>query len=946
MASFIETVLRSRDLLHVQFEFVNLKLDSADPVNPALVGAGPGPAFIVMRLPPQHVTEEAFDAAAPRRPPYDAVLACPSRLAFEIPAARLPIAFTIDGLLRTIASMPPLIAESPGNGPGTFIEFPDRVLLVPQTDARLFHRSDLLSSDNDGASAAAWTDLWQTRMAAGNGTGGVRFRAVANPVDTGERLANGTLMLRHRQEIVARCRNPPAALVGASRFLMTALGATARMKSEWPPSASNVLSAWEHQATAGRDRVVRIVEQGFLYPFGHRASRQTITQRDFSTLSGSTLIAGLEKHVSIIVEDADRDYGALRAAYEHDGREMPLKRVRIVSSPAVIPSGNTPVTCGVQMTDAAGHLSVCDLTMFFVTHAEVTTPGGLTAVQTLYRNANTAVLRGQAITLADDDNGRGDTTFTVTGLAFRVTAPRPGASIFPPFLPALETAEASLPSVDQLLASTARPGGAAIAAIAPSPARTLKLHDSYLGGFLPGDVKQVFATFDPPMPAISIPAERAGAIAAPTFAAMDGLSRVRGPVAGVQDFASDRPIDPLKLIAGQARLLGAIELRTIVDSAVDHLAADHPEQLFERIEDPGVFATRPVLTRVKTPSGIEVRFIWKPRIKATGLPAPLVASGGPVTLIAKGRIRTGLDAAPDAAFEVDGRLSHFGLAFARLLTVHFDHVTFKSGGGAKMDVKVAIRSVEFGDDLKFIQKISDLLSKNGLGGARIQPQADGVVVGFSLRLPSFGLGVMSFQDIAVISSLSLPFVNKPAAVRFSLSERSHPFLVSVSIFGGTGYFGLEVRTDGSVQIEAGIEFGGIVSINLLGIVSGGVYVFAGVFVSVDSHGVVVISGHLRFGGYVDVAGLITISIEFYIALTYNSHDKVLVGLGRVTVGVRLLFFSLSRTFEVQRRIAGFGEPPAESVLPTDSRRVAGPAPPSFTTTMSTVQWEQYCKAFG
>jgi len=66
----------------------------------------------------------------------------------------------------------------------------------------------------------------------------------------------------------------------------------------------------------------------------------------------------------------------------------------------------------------------------------------------------------------------------------------------------------------------------------------------------------------------------------------------------------------------------------------------------------------------------------------------------------------------------------------------------------------------------------------------------------------------------------------------------------------------------------------------------------------------------------------------------------------VTVGVRLLFFSLSRTFEVQRRIAGFGEPPAESVLPTDSRRVAGPAPPSFTTTMSTVQWEQYCKAFG
>ena len=65
-------------------------------------------------------------------------------------------------------------------------------------------------------------------------------------------------------------------------------------------------------------------------------------------------------------------------------------------------------------------------------------------------------------------------------------------------------------------------------------------------------------------------------------------------------------------------------------------------------------------------------------------------------------------------------------------------------------------------------------------------------------------------------------------MRFALSERHKPFLVTVSLFGGGGFFALALNASGIEQIEAAIEFGGNISLNL-GVASGGVYVMAGVY---------------------------------------------------------------------------------------------------------------------
>jgi hypothetical protein len=956
--SFVETVLRPLDLFYVQFEFVNLSLEVAADGSARLDRVAGQPASIVIRLPPQHIAEEIFRSADPRRFPYNAALASPSRLAFDIPNAVALPAFSLEAILRFIKGLPLRLADlSLGTGPATVIELPFRVLLGPAPGAHVFHRSTPLPND-DPANDFTWTGLWSTRVAAGVSirSGGSNFRALPNPVDTTPLGFNTTLNANQRREIATRSQSASTPFVIASQpLVLSALGASAQLKSTWPQSASTVLSLWEHHTVVGRDAFVRTVEQGYLFPFGHRASKEMIFRRDFAAfgVSAPGAIAELQQQVFIKVEEPEKNY-ASAVGYDHDGREMPLKHVRIGSQPASLPDDRSPVRLTVTASDSRGHVVNLDLAVLFISDIDAANPAALVDASNRYLADNTAALMPQPMALADDPEARGDTTLTVTGLTFGVKLLETSAQ--PPFLPLMQNATVSMPAVEQLLGSVSE-----TAVGNKPPTTTLTLHNSYLNGFASGDVKQVFAKLAPPLPALPIPAERAGGLTAPRFSPNDGLSRVRGLISNVDDFATETSIDPEKIIA-DAKLLGMISLKALIDGLQDNVPVDDPAKLFDTIEQSGVFATRPILTSVQTgPEAVEVRFLWKPRLKANGLPplvTPLPSAPGPMALTIRGRI-TKAPAAP-TTFEIDGTLVNFGLAFVSLtataslvadattdplVTVDFRQVAFKSGAGKKLDFATDIADVRFGSGLDFVKNLLDLLPKGDLGNkVQVDPKPDGVTIRFGAAVPSFAIGVLSIENIAVSTSISLPFVDGvPAAVRFALSERNQPFQVSVSIFGGTGFFALEVRTDGSMLMEVAIEFGGVVSIDLLGIVRGGVYLFAGVYVALGSGNEVIVSGYLRLGGYVDVAGIISVSIEVYIGLTYDSNTKLLLGQGSVTISVKVLFFSLTKSFTVTRKIAGFGDAPTDAIIGFAEFDTA--PLPHFTDTMTRFQWDQYCKAF-
>ena len=206
--------------------------------------------------------------------------------------------------------------------------------------------------------------------------------------------------------------------------------------------------------------------------------------------------------------------------------------------------------------------------------------------------------------------------------------------------------------------------------------------------------------------------------------------------------------------------------------------------------------------------------------------------------------------------------------------------------------------------------------------------AEGIQAGYTLGIPSVGIGIFSIQNLSLSAAVSIPFIGKPAGLRFAISERHHPFLVTVSLFGGGGFFALAVSANGLEEIEAAIEFGGNISLNL-GVASGGVYVMAGIYFGMTAQ-TTTLTGYLRVGGYLSVLGIISISLEFYLAFTYRAKGggrSEVWGQASVSVSVKVVCFSVSVTLTIEKRFAGAG------------------GDPTFEDTMDTDDWESYVLAF-
>jgi hypothetical protein len=110
------------------------------------------------------------------------------------------------------------------------------------------------------------------------------------------------------------------------------------------------------------------------------------------------------------------------------------------------------------------------------------------------------------------------------------------------------------------------------------------------------------------------------------------------------------------------------------------------------------------------------------------------------------------------------------------------------------------------------------------------------------------------------------------------------------------------------------------------VASGGVHVMAGIYFKMAG-GEVVLSGYLRAGGAVTVLGLVTVSVEFYMALTYDSTTGRAWGEASLTVSVEVLFFSASVTLPFRKEFAGAsGDPTFDELVEPDD-------------------WETYCDAF-
>ncbi|MGK7379759.1 hypothetical protein ACSFXN_18235 [Planococcus sp. 1R117A] len=762
--------------------------------------------------------------------------------------------------------------------------------------------------------------------------------------------------------------------ITSRRLMLSSLGAWANLESSWnyPTILKEVndnlgypifnLEQWQHIIAQARDQYVKTVTKAFLIPTGHRVSIVTITERKFhvDAEDGNKLRAYLKKTDTLELQEPMKDYSGFKEAFTHEGREMPLKKIHITttSTPALENLSKKPFWPMVngqlfhfQMTgeDVEGNTVFFESPLYCVPVDENLNWEDVKKYYNEDKQVHRSVfMHEQSIAFGEtDSDSLGKTSLNVESLDFEiqsVTEEKKNVltSEIPLLLPCMRSAQINLPSVKELLGR-------------PFPTK-IEFDQNYLDhGFDAVQNKgEVFMKFTEPLN-LAISAEKAGGLIKPD-SMIEGLSRSLGVVNDIENLK--KGTFDLNVF-DKARFLGGITLKDILQEIksfdidkIKSAASMELGELMRNLEDPEFHIEVPMLTTQtkpkNNPSVIETRFLWKPILQnypsepksffyfLTKAADTNFDRDTQLTINALLVTPFGTDNQSSASFNFEGHLKEFALDFVGAMKLTFTLLRFRSANGRKMEIDAQGMDLKFQGPLTFVNTLKDILPVDGFSDPPyLDVTASGIRAGYTLGIPSVGVGVFNLQNLSLNAGLTLPFLDQPAGIRFSISERQKPFLVTVGLFGGSGFFSIVLSAKGIQEVEAAIEFGGNISLNL-GVASGGVQIMAGIYFAMDGNEVK-LSGYLRCGGHLNVLGLISITVEFYLGFDYLDKGKgrgEVWGQASLTIGVKIAFFSKSVTLKVERRFAGAaGDPTFADLMGPDTE---GEYPE---------EWDKYCSAF-
>ena len=821
----------------------------------------------------------------------------------------------------------------------TALELPYRLITSPISPSHWVHSSKAVINEDKRA------ELWHTRLSGTDTTGAptpAKIRAIWSPDYGLEDIAdkvNNTLPYRmsldalDREMLVklmagynAKRAEPLGAIytprpARSQRLMLSALGALLDVEGSWDPLPKMVgLEQWRHLASLGRDQYVRVVYKGFLFPFGHSASLIKVTERKFENHDGpKKRIAVLRQRFFIVVREPVRTYSG--TGHQFEGRNFPFKSVRIltrVTPNLVAPdqAAATPInkvelfennpelakrTCfwpmvsnttnfkfDVVVTDISGQNTSFSVPMLFVgveanqSKASAARDAYNLEVAEPRRSAKPGGASISFAPLPTDPEAKGDPRLPTSSISFVAahlsTPPNPNR---PQVYPEVVEARVGIRAVQRML---------------NKPDATLRVNysqiykDNEFGGGNPGEVfLQAVEDYSLDF-GEEVKSDSLGAIASPSMA-IAGLSRIVGPAADLDQVAKNK-FNPAQFF-NNATILGGIKIADIIGLVSQLTLGDAPEMVSREL-----------------PDKIEASFDWQTKITSTD-PAGLFvhSAGGETTLSISSLASTPFDKPSEATFESKATLNNFKINLFGFIIVWFDNLQFEAKAGSKPDVLVDLhpegKAVEFGGPLEFVNELKDIIPMDGFSDPpNLTITPSGLTAGYSLNLPSIGVGIFTLANVSLGAGFSLPFDSRPMAVRFNFSERENPFSLTVSMFGGGGFFAIGVGTEGVTEIEAALEFGAGVAINL-GVASGSVEVKAGVYFHwlQDS---VELAGYVRLHGELSVLGLISASLTFNLQIAYLKEGKksLVWGEASLIIEVEVLVFSASVEVHCRREFAG------------------------------------------
>ncbi len=734
------------------------------------------------------------------------------------------------------------------------------------------------------------------------------------------------------------------------------------------------LEEWDHRATMGRDHWVKIVKAGVLFPFGHEASLITITERKFKySPDRKRRYAYLMQRQYIKVKEPIKTF---------TDRNMPWRKVEIktlMTPPitqaqfstkypvskgfwpvTVATSAKTPFELEVLDWDSAGadrptpiklSAPLIFLPLGIAMGVASPTDGApfvCATAGTVYQGVPLD-MKGQRIAYAEkpagllpgDSDERSLPTETIYIGHTNILQPALGELRF---LPRLYRARVRLETVEQITGSTS--------------GVDIELSELYTqNGFgAPNDKGRVFAKFvtsnKPPFPG-----NLSGGLANP-LPVLTGLSANKGAVGG-SDLAQvgAGSFDPSTIFdVVNAELIGGITLldllKSVSGAALDNMPA------FQQIANPQV------------PDEILIRYHWEMPFTDQVL---VFKPGTNCKLILDAEMRKSLsNPAVPPSYYVKATLSDFSLLLIpslECLEILFGSLVFESRDGATPDVTPGIIDVQFIGTLKYLAELAKYLGAlGGAGGAalpaapagesgtgsettaiepvrsganiidagpfKVDVDGSGLTASLNLGLPDLAIGVFSLTNMSIGAALKLPFNGDPVTLDFNFCTRESPFAIMVMGFGGGGYVLMQFDPQGMVMMEIGLEFGAGVSFGIGGIASGMVEIKGGLIIKYDrsmpSPSFLIF---IRIHGELDILGIISISLTFYLELLYETFYKggggegdKLTGTATLTIEIEILFITIPIELSVTKELAG-QDPRFGDLMPVKS------------------DWDTYCASF-
>ncbi|WGZ94420.1 MAG: hypothetical protein QJT81_00070 [Candidatus Thiothrix putei] len=968
---------RHQDLLLLQFRFNHIRLTAQGSAVPrlermALLGEK---STITVYFQTQSIAEacshEAEDGTISNDQPlpFKSVCAEPSRLAWQLIRngnfdAKLLLGWVTDPSIHglSIINLSPSLAASaftpetprppasiqPPAADETAIEAPVRLFLSPD-------QNGVWEGSRIPVGHSNHTELWHVRLRDKQGrTPNVRAIWAKDYAQESSELPLPTYALnqKHRQDIVNSSINEKP--VNSYNLMLSSMGAWLDLKGAWKEGS---LELWRHIATLGRDHFVRAVYKGYLFPFGHRAVYEEITERKFINRPPMGYReARLVKRYFITVREKERVFplpadNAGAGLAEQLRRCFPFERVEILTQVTslldnpnpVPPSEDDPDYMGgskkafwpkVNKRDYKFNLRAVDRDgnsvefmaplAFVVEQVDAATFDKLIA----QKSKSTYDFMNQLLAFVPNNAERKQSvacevnSITLAAIRSNVLKITGDADAKRPLNPSMAYVDGSgklaftpasvvLPVLRQL-------GGAGEAKLFTY---AQAYADAGFGGNNKGELFfKADATFDLAFGKDNKP-DKIGALATPNIK-VGGISRWIGAF-GINE---SHPTDPLEDIkkgsfnpasyfsnALQAKLLGGIRLNGIL-SVTDFAAA--PQWVTKQDGQDTIYSLQ-----------------WKtapPFLIANDIFIP--GNDCRLNLMVENRVKSD----GKNSSQMTAELQNFAISLAKVLTIKFRKFSYKVVPGSKPIIHLELDGdgMEFAKDgaLAFISAIQDKLGLAHFSDPPyVRVDSNGITAGYSLPIPSIAIGAFALQNLALSAGITLPFTGDPMRARFALSERHAPFMVTVSLFAGEGFVALTVGPDGVDILEVSLGFGASIQLNL-GVASGGVSVMGGIYIKygfaegADTKSAV-LSGYVRISGAMEVLGLICISVNYELSLSYETSSKVAWGEVSASIKVEVAFFSKSVTLHIRRELAG------------------GSKDLSFAEVMPPQDWDSYQTAF-